>query len=110
MHQTGYEASSKCVIHIYSGRGRIEQGSPVIAPLTVTDPTFLDTFRSFVAGLDTADEQRVYEAQGRPDKVDTMELPDRVEESWWFFERGKVYRFIDGRLDQVDEFEGIDGP
>lgn len=104
---TGKDTFRKEILARTELNNRIEQGSPVIVPLTVTDPEFLDTFRAFVAGLDTDDEQRVYREVGRPDKVDTLELPDRVEQAWWFFRYGQVYRFIDGRLDQVERFEPI---
>ena len=86
---------------------RIEQGSPVIAPLTVTDGEFLATFRDFLQGIDTADERRVYDTHGRPDKVDALDLPDSSEEAWWYFAHGQVYRFISGRLDQVESFDPI---
>ena len=104
---TGKDSSRKEVLARTELNNRIEQGSPVIVPLTVTDPEFLNTFRAFVAGLDSEDEQRVYREVGRPDKVDTLELPDRVEQAWWFFRYGQVYRFVDGTLDQVERFEPI---
>ena len=104
---TGKDSFRKEVLARTELNNRIEQGSPVIVPLTVTDPEFLNTFRAFVTGLDSDDEQRVYREVGRPDKVDVLELPDRVEQAWWFFRYGQVYRFIDGRLDQVERFEPI---
>lgn len=104
---TGKDTSRKEVLARTELNNRIEQGSPVIVPLTVTDPEFLNTFRTFVDGLDTDDEQRVYREVGRPDKVDALELPDRVEEAWWYFRYGQVYRFVDGRLDQVERFDPI---
>lgn len=104
---TGNDTSRKEVLARTELNNRIEQGSPVIVPLTVTDPEFLNTFRAFVAGLDTDDEQRVYREVGRPDKVDALELPDRVEEAWWYFQYGQVYRFVDGRLEQVERFDPI---
>lgn len=104
---TGADTVRKEVLARTELNNRIEQGAPVIVPLVIADPAFLETFRRFVAGLDTDDEQRVYAAQGRPDKVDALDLPDRSEEAWWYFERGKVYRFIDGRLDQVEDFEPV---
>lgn len=104
---TGGDTARKEVLARTELNNRIQQGSPVIAPMTITDPAFLETFRSFVAELDTEDEQRVYTAQGRPDKVDALDLPDRTEEAWWFFERGQVFRFIDGRLEHVESFDPI---
>ncbi len=86
---------------------RIALGSPVIVPLIISDESFLEAFRGFVAHLDTDDERRVYTSMGRPDKVDALDLQDRSEEAWWYFRHGAVYRFIDGRLDEVEEFAPI---
>jgi hypothetical protein len=79
-------------------------GSPVVTPLVVEDTTFLETFRRFLAALDSDDEKRVYQEQGRPDKV---EEPRAGEGAWWYFDRGKVYRFENGRLTKVDSFDPI---
>lgn len=79
-------------------------GSPVVTPLVIEDTSFLVTFRRFLAALDSDDEKRVYQEQGRPDKV---EEPRAGEGAWWYFDRGKVYRFENGRLTKVDSFDPI---
>lgn len=86
---------------------RIKQGSPVVAPVTVEDTSFLDTYRSFLAAIDTDDERQVFDAMGKPDKVETLKFPDRREESWWYFKMGRTYRFRDGDLTQVVEFDPV---
>jgi hypothetical protein len=89
---------------------RILQGSPVVANVTIVDRTFIDRLREFLASLDTPDEQRTYQQLGRPGKVDTLRFPDREEVSWWYFDLGKTYRFVNGRIDQVVDFDPIRTP
>lgn len=86
---------------------RIRQGSPVVASLTLSDRAFLDSIRGFIAALDTGDEQEVYQEMGKPDKIETLRFPDRVEQSWWYFNQGKTYRFRDGALEQIVDFDPV---
>jgi hypothetical protein len=46
---------------------------------------------------------------GKPDRVDRLEMSGGDEVAWWYFERGKSFHFRDGRLDQVMEFEPVEG-
>ncbi|HEX5757823.1 MAG TPA: hypothetical protein VF121_01380 [Thermoanaerobaculia bacterium] len=86
---------------------RFEQGGPVVATVTVQNAAFIAKLRQFVAQVQSADEQRVYAAMGKPDQVQVVNHPDHRETAWWFFESGKVYRFRDGRLTQVTPFEPV---
>lgn len=86
---------------------RIKQGSPVVAPITVEDTSFLEAYRDFLASLDTADERQVFGAMGKPDKVEALKFPAHREESWWYFKMGRTYRFRDGDLQQVVEFDPV---
>lgn len=86
---------------------RMRQGTPVVASLTVPDRGFFDKMQTFLASIDTSDERNVFEELGKPDKVDTIEFPDRQEVSWWYFKQGKTYRFRDGKLDEVVDFDPI---
>jgi hypothetical protein len=86
---------------------RLRQGSPVAVPVTLNDTRFLDNLREFVGALATADERRVYDQLGKPDRVDQVSFPDRLEVSWWYFQQGKVYRFVDGRLSRIEEFDPV---
>jgi hypothetical protein len=89
---------------------RVRQGSPVAVPVTLEDTTFLTTLREFLASLTTAEEQRVYRETGKPDRVDRVRYPDRTETAWWYFRAGKVFRFLDGRLDKVEDFPPVTPP
>jgi hypothetical protein len=86
---------------------RLRRGNPVVLPVTLQDTTFLTNLRTFLAQADSADERRVYREAGKPDRVDTVSHPDREESAWWYFAAGKVYRFRDGRLDEVEDFAPV---
>lgn len=86
---------------------RLLAGSPVVVSPVVENTKFLDSLRQFLAMVRSADERRTYEEMGRPDRVQRLEYPDHVEDSWWYFESGRVYRFRDGRLEQVVPFTPV---
>jgi hypothetical protein len=86
---------------------RLQRGTPVIVSPVVANAGLISRVRDFVAGLSSADENRVYQEMGKPDEVKSLRLPDRKEVTWWYFERGRMYRFLDGRLEQVVPFDPI---
>jgi len=88
---------------------RLQGGSPVVASLVVQtkNAEFVGKLREFVASVRSDDERKVYDEMGRPDKVERVEYPGRTEVSWWYFDAGRVYRFKDGRLEQVVPFEPV---
>ena len=111
---------------------RVGQGSPVVVDMVVSQSPFLDTKpvdplpivsqpvdseplesqpadtpRDSAAGLYSEDEQRIYDEMGEPDRVETLEYPDYDEISWWYFEQGKAYRFREGELQQVVNFDPV---
>ena len=86
---------------------RVRQGSPVAVPVALADTAFLDTLRQFLGSLKTDEERRTYHQVGRPDRVDRTTQGDRVETAWWYFRAGKVYRFLDGRLEKVEDFAPV---
>lgn len=86
---------------------RILSGSPVVVSPVIENTKFLDSLNQFLAMVRSADEQRTYEEMGRPDRVQRLQYPDHVEDSWWYFESGRVYRFRDGRLEQVVPFTPV---
>ncbi len=88
---------------------RILGGSPVVVSLVIENSRFVDTLREFMASVRSDDERRIYEEMGKPDKVERLNYPDHAEASWWYFESGRVYRFRDGRLDQVVPFTPVPG-
>lgn len=72
--------------------------SPVVVPVTIADTRYVDAQRQFLAGLDTADERRIYDEMGQPDKIETVRYPDHEEVTWWYFAAGQSYRFRSGTL------------
>jgi len=86
---------------------RLKGGSPVVAAVTVRDTGPIDAFRTFVAGLKTADQRRTYETMGRPEQIDRLVLPGGVEETWWYFEAGKSFRFRDGAQLDMTPFDPV---
>jgi hypothetical protein len=88
---------------------RLLAGNPAVVTLAVENTRFLESLRAFVASVQSEDERRVYDEMGKPDEVKRVQYPDHVEASWWYFESGKVYRFRDGRLEQVVPFDPVKG-
>jgi hypothetical protein len=86
---------------------RIEKGSPVVASVVVQNAEFIRNLRTFVASVDSDDERRVYERMGRPDRVKITKHPSYDETSWWYFEAGRVYRFVGGTLRGSEEFDPV---
>jgi len=86
---------------------RLLAGSPVVVSPVIENTKFLDSLRQFLAMVRSSDERRTYEEMGKPDKVQRLQYPDHVEDSWWYFESGRVYRFRDGRLEQVVPFTPV---
>ena len=89
---------------------RLLAGSPVVVSPVIENTKFLDSLNQFLAMVRSADEQRTYAEMGRPDRVQRLQYPDHVEDSWWYFESGRVYRFRDGRLEQVVPFTPVPAP
>jgi len=95
------------VLHREDLTRRIEFGSPVVSAIRIQDTSFLDSFLEFRAGLETEDQRKVYRDVGKPDKVRERGSADGTEVDWWYFELGKVYRFRDGQLYEVENFEPV---
>ncbi|HEX2253510.1 MAG TPA: carboxypeptidase-like regulatory domain-containing protein [Thermoanaerobaculia bacterium] len=83
---------------------RVGGRGPVVATLLVENAEFLRTLRSFLAALDSDDEQRVYRDAGMPGRVENQ----GGEARWWYFEQGRMYRFDRGRLVEVKTFAPVD--
>jgi hypothetical protein len=89
---------------------RVLAGSPVVSPIVLHDRHLVDRMREFLASVQSADQRRVYDEMGVPDDVKRVSYAGREREtevSWWYFAAGSVYRFRDGRLDQVERFDPV---
>ncbi|MGB3564724.1 MAG: hypothetical protein WBH75_20315 [Thermoanaerobaculia bacterium] len=111
---------------------RVGQGSPVVVDLVASQSPFLDTqpgvtepvvteavdseplespavdtSRDSAFDFGSEDEKRIYDEMGRPNKVQTLEYPEYDEVTWWYFEQGKAYRFREGELQQVVNFDPV---
>lgn len=96
------------VLHKEDLSKRIHLGSPVVTTAQIEDTSFLESFRDFLAGLVTADQERVYREAGKPDKVRERVSATHTEIDWWYFDFGKVYRFRDGKLIEVEDFTPLE--
>lgn len=88
---------------------RVLAGTPAVVAMTVGNRQFLDAFRQFLASVQTEDQRKVYQEMGKPDRIRNVQYPGHLESSWWYFESGRVYRFRDGRLEQVVPFDPVRG-
>jgi hypothetical protein len=88
---------------------RVDAGSPAVVAVTIDNRQLLDNLRQFLASIQTDDMRKVYQEMGKPDRIRNVQYPAHLEISWWYFEAGKVYRFRDGRLEQVIPFDPVRG-
>ena len=85
----------------------VMQGSPVDVPLMIEDVRYLGWLRRFSDGRASAEEKRVYRELGRPDRID---FAGGDAAAWWYFAAGKVYRFAQGVLEEVETFDPVTPP
>ncbi len=83
---------------------RIKKNNPMVVTLAVDNAEFVRTLRSFLASIDTDDEERIYQQMGKPDRV---EEKGEVR-SWWYFDKGQSYRFVEGNLIEVKTFDPVE--
>ncbi len=81
-----------------------DRSIPVVTTLVVEGAGDLGWLRKLLGGSAGAEENRIFREMGRPDRVDSH---DGGATAWWYFEAGKVFRFRDGALEQVEHFEPI---
>lgn len=87
----------------------VRSGGPVNIRLEVPEAGYLRWLRGYLEGKASADEEKIYRQQGRPDRVQTSEhFPD--ESTWWYFADGKAYRFRKGAFERVEAFDPIPAP
>ena len=88
---------------------RVDAGTPAVVGVTVENRQFLDNLRQFLASIQTDDQRKIYQEMGKPDRIRNVQYPSHLESSWWYFESGRVYRFRDGRLEQITPFDPVHG-
>ncbi len=88
---------------------RVDAGSPAVVAVTIENRQLLDNLRQFLASIQTDDQRKVYQELGKPDRIRNVQYPGHLESSWWYFESGRVYRFRDGRLEQITPFDPVHG-
>ena len=88
---------------------RVDAGTPAVIGVTVENRQFLDNLRQFLASIQTDDQRKIYQEMGKPDRIRNVQYPSHLESSWWYFESGRVYRFRDGRLEQITPFDPVHG-
>ena len=92
---------------------RLLAGSPIVVALTVSDVSFLDDLRRFLASLTSEAERGAYQELGRPDRIDRVEAGSptpaspSAESTWWYFNLGTALRWADGRLVETTKFDPI---
>ena len=87
----------------------VRSGGPVRVNLKVPEAGYLRWLRGYLEGKATADEEKIYREQGRPDRVESSKH-FAGESTWWYFGQGKVYRFRHGAFDRVDHFDPVPDP
>jgi hypothetical protein len=88
---------------------KVLAGNPVVTAVVIENRKFIDQLRAFLATVESDDERRIYQEMGKPDRVRSVRYPDYEEASWWYFESGRMYRFRDGKLEQVVPFDPVRG-
>ncbi|HTG33308.1 MAG TPA: hypothetical protein VLB76_10290 [Thermoanaerobaculia bacterium] len=88
---------------------RVDAGTPAVIGVTVENRQLLDNVRQFLASIQTDDQRKIYQEMGKPDRIRNVQYPSHLESSWWYFESGRVYRFRDGRLEQITPFDPVHG-
>ena len=85
---------------------RVVRNDTVVVTLVVENADFVRKLRAFVASIDTDDERRVYQQMGTPDRIEER----GGEAKWYYFERGRMFRFEAGRLVETKAFSPVPGP
>lgn len=75
--------------------------------LVVDDDGVLRWLVGFAASGGSEDERKIFGELGRPDRVDREQRDDGLEITWWYFDIGKAYRFVGGRLTELVHFDPV---
>lgn len=86
---------------------RFRAPGDVVVQIEVERTPRIDHYLAFVESIASEDQKRVFEQLGQPEKTDRLQLTGQEEVTWWYFRRGKAYRFESGRLELVIPFEPV---
>jgi len=85
---------------------RIARNDTVVTTLVVENADYVRKLRDFLATIDTDDERRVYQQMGTPGRIEER----GGEAKWFYFERGRMFRFEAGRLVETAAFTPVPAP
>lgn len=83
---------------------RLQRNDPMVITIAVERADFVRTLQAFVASVDSDDERRIYQQMGKPDKVEER----GAVRSWWYFDQGRMVRFRDGELVEMETFDPVE--
>lgn len=86
---------------------RLDGNNPVTVRLEVEEPSLIRFTSRLEAGELSDDERRVLSELGRPGRYVERDDDGGLVREWWFFERGRMYRFEAGGLGQVVHFDPV---
>jgi hypothetical protein len=87
---------------------RVKASRTVVVMIDIQDTSFVEERERFLATFTSADQHRVYEEMGQPQRVDSVHTGERTEVTWWYFKHGRLYRFADGELIEEKDFKAVE--
>ncbi|KAB2968882.1 MAG: carboxypeptidase regulatory-like domain-containing protein [Thermoanaerobaculia bacterium] len=89
---------------------RMTRSRAVAAALVVERAELVRRALAFLDSLRSDDERATWRDLGLPERIERVESPAGAESAWWYFEAGRVARFRDGRLAEIETFPPVRAP
>lgn len=86
---------------------RVKASRSVVVMVQIVDTSFIEARKRFMETLVSADQRRIYQELGQPQRADTVNTGEQTEVTWWYFKVGRLYRFADGELIEEKDFEAV---